>query len=170
LLSILDTRRTSFPRLAANKRNNNKNLSQKNPLFRLAITPNLCTMTTLSSASPAGARPYNAALLTVFVLLSVAGAWFMRISLVLYDAPVDLLGTYEVGKHPNGTPIRKDYTGLKHLDEGVSFLVTVFLPGSAGWNETFYWQQFHFLLQLTGLVAIMNVEACRERNRASWLK
>lgn len=94
----------------------------------------------------------------------------MRISLALYDAPVGFLDTVAAGVHPNGTPIKIDYTGLKVLDEGLSFLVTAFLPGSAGWNEVFYWQQFHFLLQITGLVAIMNVEACRERNRGSWLK
>jgi hypothetical protein len=89
-------------------------------------------MATPSSASPAGARPFNALLLTTFALLSVAGAWFMRISLVLYDAPKDFLAVNEAGVHANGTPIKKYYTGLKHLDEGLSFLVTAFLPGPAG--------------------------------------
>ncbi|KAH4127099.1 hypothetical protein HBH68_065640 [Parastagonospora nodorum] len=122
------------------------------------------------SSSPAGARPCNTLLLITFALLSAAGAWFMRVSLILYDAPKDFLEVVQAGVYPNGTPIKKDYTGLAPLDEGLSFLVAAFLPGAAGWNETFYWQQFHFLIQITGLIAIMNVEACRERNSASWIK
>jgi len=94
----------------------------------------------------------------------------MRVSLILYDAPKDFLEVAQAGVHPNGTPVKKDYTGLALIDEGLSFLVTVFLSGPAGWNETFYWQQFHFLIQITGLIAIMNVEACRERNSGSWIK
>ncbi|KAL5121690.1 hypothetical protein ACEQ8H_000377 [Pleosporales sp. CAS-2024a] len=118
-------------------------------------------MATPSPASPSSTtRPYNALLLTTFAILSVAGLWFMRVSLVLYDAPKDFLAITEAGVHPNGTPIRKQYTGLQHVDKGLSVLVTAFLAGPAGWNETFYWQQFHFLHQITGLIAIMNIEAC----------
>jgi hypothetical protein len=127
-------------------------------------------MATPSSASPTGARPYNALLLTTFALLSVLGAWFMRIMLVLNDAPVGFNDVIAAGTHPNGTPIMKDFTGLKFLDEGLSFLVTAFLSGAAGWDEAFYWQQFHFLFQITPMIAIMNVEACRARNQGSWLK
>jgi hypothetical protein len=127
-------------------------------------------MATPSSASPAGARPYNAVLLTTFALLSVAGAWFMRIYLALSDAPVGFLDALEAGAHPNGTPMKKDFTGLKIFDEGISLLVAAFLPGAAGWNEAAYWQQFHFLLQITPIIAIMNVEACRERNQGSLIK
>jgi hypothetical protein len=127
-------------------------------------------MATATSAPLAGARPGNALLLTTFALLSMAGAWFMRISLALYDAPVGFVDAVQAGVHLNGTPIKKEYTGLRVFDEGLAFLVSAFLPGSAGWNEVFFWQQFHFLLQITGLVAIMNVEACRERNRGSWIK
>jgi len=94
----------------------------------------------------------------------------MRIGLVLADAPVGFLDVVQSGAHPNGVPIKKNYTGLGLLDEGISFLVTAFMPGAAGWNETFYWQQVHFLLQFGVMGAIMNVEACRERNRGSVLK
>jgi hypothetical protein len=121
-------------------------------------------------ASPNGTRPYNALLLTTFALLSAAGLWFMRISPALSDAPVGFLDIVTAGVHPNGVAIKKHYTGLKPLDEGLSFLVSAFLPGSAGWNETFYWQQLHFLIQIAVVIAVMNVEACRERNRGSWVK
>jgi hypothetical protein len=121
-------------------------------------------------ATPTGVRPYNTLLLTTVALISLAGAWFMRISPALNDAPVGFLDVVQSGTHPNGVAVKKHYTGLKPLDEGLAFLVTAFLSGSAGWNEAFYWQQFHFLTQITALIAIMNVEACRERNRSSWLK
>jgi hypothetical protein len=127
-------------------------------------------MATSSSASPAGARPYNALLLATFALLSFTGAWFMRIYLVLRDAPVGFLDVLEAGAHPNGTPIEKNYTGLKIIDELLALLVTAFLPATTGWNEAAYWQEFHFLLQIMPIIAIMNVEACRERNQKSWIK
>lgn len=139
------------------------------PLF-FSYDPNYSAMATPSSASLSGARPYNGLLLTTIALLSAAGAWFMRIAVALNNAPVGFLDVIAAGAHPNGTPIKKDFTGLRYLDEGLSFLVSAFLPGSAGWNEAFYWQQFHFLMQLTTIIAILNVEACRERNRGSWLK
>lgn len=71
---------------------------------------------------------------------------------------------------PDGTPIKTDYTGLHYLDEGLAFLVTAFVFGPLRHNEPLYWQQIHFLVQLVPIIAIMNVEACRERNQASWLK
>lgn len=127
-------------------------------------------MATPSSASPSGRRPYNAVLLTTFVLISMAGAWFMRISLVLKDAPVGFLGMLESGMHPNGVPMKEDYTGVYFIDKGLSLLVAAFLPGPAGWNEVYYWQQFHFLPQLVGIITVMTVESCRGRNQGSWVK
>jgi hypothetical protein len=93
----------------------------------------------------------------------------MRIYPMLKGAPLNFRETVEGGTHPNGTPIENNFTGLGFLDQGLAFLVTAFLPGSAGWNEAYYWQQFHFLPQLTPFIAIMTVEACRERNQGSWL-
>jgi hypothetical protein len=123
-----------------------------------------------SAASPSGARPYNTLLLSTFAVLSVAGLWFMRILIVLNNAPIGFADVSAAGAHPNGTPVKKNFTGLKYLDEGLCLLVTAFMPGAAGWNEAFYWQQFHFLFQIMPLIAIMNVEACRERNQGSVLK
>lgn len=121
-------------------------------------------------ASPTARRPYNAALITVLVALSMAGAWFMRISVMLNYVPVGFNKIIETGVLPNGTRLKKHYTGVGPLDDMLSFLVAAFLYGPTGWNEVFYWQQLHFLLQITASIVVMNVEACRERNRASWLK
>ncbi|KAF1851044.1 uncharacterized protein K460DRAFT_302760 [Cucurbitaria berberidis CBS 394.84] len=121
-------------------------------------------------ATPPARRRYNAALITAFTVLSLAAAWSMRISALLNNVPVGFDKLIETGALPNGTRFKKHYTGIKPLDEMLSFLVAAFLYGPTGWNEVFYWQQLHFLVQITAIVAIMNVEACRERNRGSWLK
>ncbi|KAH7390480.1 hypothetical protein BKA66DRAFT_413852 [Pyrenochaeta sp. MPI-SDFR-AT-0127] len=115
-------------------------------------------------------RPYNAAILAAFVALSVAGAWFMRINIVMNKVPVGFKEVIASGVLPNGTPIKKHYTGIAPLDGMVSFLVAAFVYGPTGWNEPFFWQQLHFLVQITPMIAVLNVEACRERNRGSWVK
>ncbi|KAH7074674.1 hypothetical protein BKA63DRAFT_319137 [Paraphoma chrysanthemicola] len=119
---------------------------------------------------PTGSRPYNGLLLTILPLLSATGLWYMRINTVLKDAPVGFNQTLEAGVHPNGVVIKKSYTGLGPVDEVLKLLVTAFLPGAARWNEPAFWQQFHFLLQIAPMIAVMNIEACRERNRGSWIK
>ena len=115
-------------------------------------------------------RPHNAALIAVFLALSAAGLWFMRISLVVYNVPAGFDKVLESGILPNGMHFKKTYTGIGAVDGALSLMVAGFLYGAAGWNETFYWQQLHFLVQITSIIAVMNVEACRERNRGSWLK
>lgn len=115
-------------------------------------------------------RPNNNALLTVMAVLAGLGMYFMRIGCVVHDYPVDILDAVAAGVLPNGAKIRKVYTGVKPVDENLSLLVTAFLYGPTKWNEAFYWQEVHFLTQLTAVIAIMNVEACRERNQGSWLK
>ena len=124
-------------------------------------------MATLSAPTR---RPGNTTIITIFAVLSFAGLYIMRISTALNGVPVGFADIIETGTMPNGTRVKKHYTGLGFLDEGLSFLVAAFLPGPTAWNESFYWQQFHFLHQITPILAIMNVEACRERNRGSWLK
>ncbi|KAI8940782.1 hypothetical protein NX059_002048 [Plenodomus lindquistii] len=115
-------------------------------------------------------RPHNAAILAFFAFTAVAGAWYMRLMPMLHDVPVGFMDTVEAGILPNGMNLKKHFTGIKPLDDGLSFLVAAFIYGPTGWNEAFYWQQLHFLVQIAGLIAIMNVEACRERNQSSWLK
>ncbi|CAO2649427.1 Nn.00g068120.m01.CDS01 [Neocucurbitaria sp. VM-36] len=121
-------------------------------------------------ASSSSRRPYNGALIAVLLALAGVGAWFMRISPALNDAPVGFLDIVETSTLPNGTRLKKYYTGIGPLDDMLSFLVAAFLYGPTKWNEVFYWLQLHFLVQFAAPMAIMNVEACRERNRGSWLK
>lgn len=94
----------------------------------------------------------------------------MRIVIILNDVPVAFSNVIEAGVLPNGTRFKKYYTGIGPLDEMLSFLVAAFLYGPTGWNEAFYWQQLHFLGQIAPIIAIMNVEACREKHQSSWLK
>ncbi|EDU40033.1 hypothetical protein PtrSN002B_002391 [Pyrenophora tritici-repentis] len=115
-------------------------------------------------------RPNNNAVLAVMAVLSVIGLYCMRIGCVVHDYPIDILDVAKTAILPNGVKMRKDYFGIKPVDESLSFLVTAFLYGPTKWNEAFYWQQVHFLGQITVIIAVMNVEACRERNQSSWLK
>ena len=115
-------------------------------------------------------RPGNNALLVFFAVISALGLYTIRISPAMNDIPRGFLETVHGDVLSNGVLIKKNFTGIKMLDEGISFLVIAFLYGPTTWNEPFYWQQFHFLFQITSLIAIMNVEACRERNQGSWLK
>lgn len=94
----------------------------------------------------------------------------MRLAPMLNGVPVGFLEIVEAGVLPNGLRIKKHFTGLKALDEGLAFLVTAFIHGPTRWDERFYWQQVHFLGQIATIIAVMNVEACRERHRSSWLK
>jgi hypothetical protein len=115
-------------------------------------------------------RSNNNALLVLFAALSVLGLYTMRISVSMNNVPVGFLETVEEGVLAHALPLKKDYTGIHYLDQGLAFLVLAFVYGPTSWNEPLYWQQTHFLFQFTVLLAIMNVEACRERNQGSWLK
>ena len=123
-------------------------------------------------ASPAAAnhRPNNFAVLFVFGVLALVGAWFMRIAPAINDVPLGFADMIASGALPNGVRFKTHYTGIGPLDTGLSFLVAAFLYGPTRWNGAFYWQQLHFLCQITPIIAIMNVEACRERNQSSLLK
>ncbi|CAE7009140.1 hypothetical protein P3342_002968 [Pyrenophora teres f. teres] len=115
-------------------------------------------------------RPNNNALLAVLAVLSAVGMYCVRISCIVHDLPVDFLDVAKTAILPNGVKMRKDYVGIKPIDENLSLLVAAFIYGPTKWNEAFYWQQVHFLGQIAVIIAIMNVEACRERNQTSWLK
>jgi hypothetical protein len=124
----------------------------------------------MASLTVSAGRANNNALLAAFAALSGLGLYTMRILPAMNNLPVGFMDVSKTGVLPNGVPLKKDFTGIRHLDEGLAFLVSAFVYGPTRWNETFYWQQIHFLLQITVLIAIMNVEACRERNQRSWLK
>ena len=115
-------------------------------------------------------RPNNNALLALMAGLAALGFYTMRITTAMNDVPVGFLETVASGVFPNGVPIKKNYTGIHLVDEGLSFLVAAFLAGPMRWNEPYYWQQLYFLIQITALVTINNVEAYRQRNQNSWLK
>ncbi|KAF2124262.1 hypothetical protein P153DRAFT_302912 [Dothidotthia symphoricarpi CBS 119687] len=119
--------------------------------------------------SPTSAqRPYNAAITGLFILCSVGGLLFMRIATVLNDVPRGFFDLVAASHLPNGVAIKKHFTGIGPLDNGLSFLVTAFITGSAKLHEPFYWNQVHFIIQFMATIVVMNVEACRERHRGRW--
>lgn len=115
-------------------------------------------------------RPGNMAICAIFAVLSALGLWTMRVSTAMNEVPVGFMDIIQTGVMPNGLALRKGYTGFAPLDDLLSFLVAAFLPGPTKWNESFYWQQLHFLVQIAPMIAVTTVEACRERNKGSWLK
>lgn len=122
------------------------------------------------TASAQHRRSGDGALLFLYTALAALGLFIMRIVTSLTGNPVGFMEMFLSHTLPDGTPIKKGYIGIQHLDEGLALLVTAFVFGPLRHNEAFYWQQIHFLIQITPIIAIMNVEACRERNQASWLK
>ena len=115
-------------------------------------------------------RPNNAAILAAFVVMSCMGLWFMRIYPSINEFPVGLFDMLDSGVLHNGRPLKKHYTGIGMVDEVLSLLVAVFIYGPAGWNNVFFWQEVHFLIQISAVIAVMSVEACRGRNSGSWAK
>lgn len=122
-------------------------------------------MTPKTTAGSDSRRPFNFLFVVSFILLSAAGLYCMRINTALERVPVNFDQIVETGRFENGTPLKRTYTGIEKLDFVLSFLVTAFLAGPAGWDDGVRLQQIHFLVSFFSVVCIFNVEACRTRNR-----
>lgn len=59
--------------------------------------------------------------------------------------------------------LRDRYTGTP-LDMVLSYLVAVFLPGTAGWDKGSQIQQIYFLISFFSIIGTWSVEAGRRRN------
>jgi hypothetical protein len=70
-------------------------------------------------------RPSNNALLAVMAVLAGIGLYTMRITTAQNEVPVGFLDVAASGTLPNGVSLKKHYTGIRILDEGLSFLVAV---------------------------------------------
>lgn len=107
--------------------------------------------------------------ISICAALSGAAVYFMRIG----------NSSQAVGQHfealmgPGGyrwpgsdIVLRRSYTGIGPVDFGLSFLVAAFFPGvrGAGMNGAFEQQQPYFLIQFASILAVMSVEAGRNRN------
>jgi hypothetical protein len=120
-----------------------------------------------SNATSKNSRPYPATAVfgLIFIALSVACLWLMRVETALKDIPVGFIEQVESKIYANGTPIRTHYTGIAAIDF-IYPLVAAFIAGPLGWDEGVRVHQMHFFVQLFAIVAIWNVEACRVRH--SW--
>jgi hypothetical protein len=111
-------------------------------------------------------RPYNTLLVSIFAVAAVAALWLMRIETAIKGIPADFIEHVEARVYPTGTAMRTRYTGIEVVDSGLLFLVAAFAAGPLGWDEGVRVQQLHFLVQFFAVIAVWNVEACRDRN--SW--
>lgn len=103
----------------------------------------------------------------LFLSLSLLALREMRLSPAAFAVSLPLetaVTTLTFPGHPE-SPLRESYTGIPAFDLGLRFLVTAFLPGTAGWDPEFKIQQIYFLVSFFSVIAIWSVEAGRERSR-----
>lgn len=121
-------------------------------------------MVKVASSGATSSRPFNLLFSFIFLLFSVVGLWVMRIEPVRENVPVNFEQILNTARFDNGTPLKKTYTRIERIDDFLSFLVTAFMAGTAGWDARIRLQQVHFLVNFFSVLCIWNVEACRKRN------
>ncbi|KAI0911243.1 hypothetical protein F4823DRAFT_586459 [Ustulina deusta] len=109
-------------------------------------------------------RPYNALYVLIFAVASAVAAWLMRIETGMKGIPVNFVEQVEARTYPTGMPMRTRYTGIEAVDSALLFLVAAFVAGPLGWDHGVRLQQLHFLVQFFGVIAVWNIEACRQRH------
>lgn len=113
---------------------------------------------------PTKVRPYNALYVLIFAVASAVAAWLMRIETGMKGIPVNFVEQVEARTYPTGMPMRTRYTGIEAVDSALLFLVAAFVAGPLGWDNGVRLQQLHFLVQFFGVIAVWNIEACRQRH------
>lgn len=117
--------------------------------------------------SPPAARTWVT--IPIFLALSGAATYYMRLGPASEAAGKFLELVMEPGdfRWPDtDITLRRQYTGIAGVDMGLSFLVAAFYPGvrGAGMSGAFEQQQPFFLMQFGPILAVMAVEAGRDRN------
>lgn len=102
---------------------------------------------------------------SLFALISGLAAWFMHVQPSQLGIPKDFDSAVASAKLPNGVNIKTEYTGIVVVDKVLTFLVTAFIYGSAGWDRTFQLHQIYFLVTILPVLAVWNAEALRSRNK-----
>lgn len=104
----------------------------------------------------------------VLLALSATATYYMRLNhsagLAVGEHFTTLAQTENFIFPDSEIVLRRSYTGIAAVDTGLSFLVAAFLPGASGLNKAFQLQQAHFLFSFMPVLAILSVEASRERN------
>lgn len=99
-----------------------------------------------------------------FISLSVLATKEMRLSTAAAATAGPIQAVVESRKFPNGHTLRESFSGFAVVDVGLSYLVSAFLPGVAGWDEAFRIQQIYFLISFFPIITIWSVEAGRKGN------
>jgi hypothetical protein len=110
-------------------------------------------------------RPFNLLFVLVFAGFAGGGLYVLRVVPALEKMPVNFDRIVASGVFENGLPLKRTYTGIALLDFGLSFFVTAFMAGPAGWDDGVRLQQIHFILSFFAVVSIWTVESFRTRNR-----
>lgn len=99
--------------------------------------------------------------------LAAAATYYMRLgpAATAVGADFEKIMTNEHFVFPNSDIVlRRSYTGIDVLDQGLTFLVAAFLPGAAGINRAFQIQQIYFLFSFAPILGVWSIEAARGRN------
>lgn len=109
--------------------------------------------------------------MTILFILSIVGLYYMRIHPAQTGIPIDFEESIAQGRLSrrlgDGPPItiRKQYTGIEVIDQGLQFLVVAFISGPAAVEDRIWYQQFHFLAGFAPTLGILTIESCRKRWR-----
>ncbi|EXJ92529.1 hypothetical protein A1O3_01081 [Capronia epimyces CBS 606.96] len=100
-----------------------------------------------------------------FSLLALLAVYQIRIVAITSAISEKMELVNKMARFPEyGIPLRKTYTGVGQLDQGLAFLVSSFIHGTSGWDKGFYVLQVYFLVSYFAVVAVWTVESCRKRN------
>lgn len=99
-------------------------------------------------------------------LLVYYGMWSRSASYGLEDHVGAILTTGRF-TYDEAFPLKRTYIGLKPIDDYLTFLSAVFMPGINDWDTSFGTLQMYFLGSLIQPIAVWTVEAFRKRNMLS---
>lgn len=148
------------------------NFSRNMPLAEKLNTPRLNSVPRLvpykdellSSPEPRGAMKWY--FIAFYLLIAALVHYGMWVWSAHYDLGVHLETILKTGQFSYDAtfPLKRTYTGIKPIDNYLTFLSAAYMTGLKGWDLNFGTLQMYFLGMLIQPIAIWSVEAYRHRN------
>ncbi|TVY36536.1 FAD-dependent monooxygenase [Lachnellula subtilissima] len=148
------------------------NFSRHMPLAEKLDSPKLSSVPRLvpykdellSTPAPRGSKKWY---LIGFYLLVAGlvhyGMWIWSAHYGLGDHLGTIVTTGKFSYDPSFS-LKRNYTGIKSLDNYLVFLAAAYMPGLKGWDQNFGTLQMYFLGMLVQPITVWSVEAYRTRN------
>lgn len=102
--------------------------------------------------------------------------FYLLVAVLVYYGMWTWSAHYGLGEHLKSTletgtfsydptfPLKRTFTGIKRVDNYLTFLSAIFMPGINNWDASFGMLQMYFLGMLVQPIAVWSVEAYRKRN------